>query len=139
MYTLVSWISAWNCWSLRALSSLAFLMSAAFRRFAHLVNKSQIFFIKMTFVLFAPQSFWYKRGKWQLRNGLFYIQTGGEAVSTTWLFAKCSTQVKLKTTENKSQWLPERKISIRKLQFPNLASQAYQPVKLQSLLQSNRF
>lgn len=29
-------MSAWNCWSLRALSNLAFLMSAAFRRFAHL-------------------------------------------------------------------------------------------------------
>lgn len=51
MHTLVSVISAWNCCSLSALSNLAFLMSAAFRRFAHLVNKSQIFFINMTFLV----------------------------------------------------------------------------------------
>lgn len=49
MHTLVSVISAWNCCNLSALSNLAFLMSAAFRRFAHLVNKCQILLINMKF------------------------------------------------------------------------------------------
>lgn len=62
--------------------------------------------IWQSFVLFSPQSFWFKM---QLRNGYMYYTSKlvREAVSTIWLFAKCSRQVKLKTTENKSQWLPE--------------------------------